>query len=64
MVGGAVVGVVVSGRDPIGTDYAVVFVVAAVLFAATAALAAWRVPRVAPPVPPSPADATVRSDPG
>ena len=64
VVGGAVVGVVVSGRDPIGTDYAVVFVVAAVLFAATAALAAWRVPRVAPPVPPSPADATVRSDPG
>lgn len=51
VIGGAVVGFAVAGREPVGQDYAVVFVVAAVLFALTAALAAWRVPRRPPPVP-------------
>jgi len=49
VIGAAVVGLMVIGREPVGLDYAVVFTVAAVLFAVTAALAAWRVPRVPPP---------------
>jgi MFS transporter, DHA1 family, multidrug resistance protein len=47
-IGGAIVGIVVGGGEPVGLDYAVVFVVGAVLFALTALLAAWRLPRVAP----------------
>jgi len=49
IIGAFLVGVAVAGREPVGLDYAVVFSAAAVLFALTAALAAWRVPRVPPP---------------
>ena len=45
VVGGALVAAVVVGREPVGTDYSVVFLAAAVLFALTGVLAAWRVPR-------------------
>ncbi len=48
VVGGALVAAVVVGRDPVGTDYGVVFLAAAALFAITGLLAAWRVPRRAP----------------
>ena len=50
IVGGAIVGAVVMGREPVGLDYAVVFLAAAALFALTAVLALWRVPRAAPAV--------------
>ncbi len=49
VVGGALVAAVVVGREPVGTDYSVVFLAAAVLFALTGVLAAWRVPRRARP---------------
>ncbi len=45
VVGGALVAAVVVGREPVGADYAVVFLAAAALFAITGLLAAWRVPR-------------------
>jgi DHA1 family multidrug resistance protein-like MFS transporter len=45
IVGGALVAAVVVGREPVGTDYGVVFLAAAGLFALTGVLAAWRIPR-------------------
>jgi DHA1 family multidrug resistance protein-like MFS transporter len=65
VIGASVVGLMVIGREPVGLDYAVVFTVAAVLFAVTAVIAAWRIPRVPrdprvagdPTVPPPTADA-------
>lgn len=45
VVGGAVVAAAVVGREPVGTDYAVVFLAAAALFALTGLLAALWVPR-------------------
>ncbi|MFN2322438.1 MAG: MFS transporter, partial [Trueperaceae bacterium] len=48
VVGGALVAAVVVGRQPVGADYAVVFLAAAALFAITGLLAAWRIPRRPP----------------
>lgn len=45
VVGGAIVALTVAGREPAGTDYAVVFVAAAALFALTGLLALLVVPR-------------------
>jgi MFS transporter, DHA1 family, multidrug resistance protein len=45
VVGGAIVAAVVAGREPVGLDFGVVFLVVAGLFALTALLTAWRVPR-------------------
>jgi len=48
IIGGAIVGFAVGGREPVGLDYAVVFLAGGALFALTAVLTAWRVPRVSP----------------
>ena len=53
VVGGFVVGLAVAGREPAGLDYAIVFLAAGALFFVTAALAAWRLPRVPPPTEPT-----------
>jgi MFS family permease len=45
VVGGALVAATVAGREPVGLDYGVVFLAAAGLFALTALLTAWKVPR-------------------
>jgi hypothetical protein len=44
VVGGAIVAAVVVGREPVGLDFGVVFLVVAALFALAALLTAWRVP--------------------
>lgn len=48
LVGGAIVGLAVVGRDPVGLDYAVVFQAAAVLFALTLVLTLWKLPATLP----------------
>lgn len=45
VVGGALVAASVVGREPVGTDYGVVFLAASVLFVLTALVTAWKVPR-------------------
>jgi MFS transporter, DHA1 family, multidrug resistance protein len=65
IVGGLVVGLVAAGREPVGLDFAAVFLVAAGLFALTAVLVALRVPR--PPLPggdPPPGAASTPVTPG
>jgi DHA1 family multidrug resistance protein-like MFS transporter len=44
LIGGAIVGIAAVGREPIWLDYAVVFQVAAALFAVTVLLTLWKVP--------------------